>query len=324
MANFTHEVKRELLGKKLNGRAEKRASLSAFMRTNGTLSFTEGKLGFLLSTESERIGERYMTFAEELYGAECTAIVGENRLSGNKMFTFAYNGEKTYDLLIDLGVFERESEEDYYDLFDGIPERVVSDEKSRLAYIVGAFLGSGSCTLPKRGARTGYHLEFVFSGERMANDFSSLLASCEILAKTVKRKESFVVYLTSVAAMSDFFAVIGAKNALETLNEMAEEREGRNNDNRVNNCFVGNMDRTLTAAAKQCYMIEYLTERGVIALQDEALRVTAKMRLDYPEASLKELAELLSIGKSCLNHRLRRIAEFYEEEKKAEEGEKKE
>lgn len=323
MANFTHEVKKELLSKKLNGRSEKRASLSAFMRTNGTLSFTEGRLGFVMSTESERIGERYMTLAGELYDAECTALVGENRLSGNKMFTFAYNGENTYDLLIDLGVFEREKEEDSYALFDGIPERVVPDEKSRIAYIIGAFLGSGSCTLPKKGAKTGYHLEFVFSRERTAEDFLSLLASCEILAKTVVRKESFVVYLTSVAAISDFFAVIGAGNALGKLNEMAEEREGRNNDNRINNCFVGNMDRTLTAAAKQCFMIEYLTERGVLELFDEPLRVTAKMRLDNPEASMKELAEKLMIGKSCLNHRLRRIAELYGEEKKAEEGEEK-
>lgn len=321
MGNFTHDVKRELLAKKLNGTKEKRASLSAFLRTNGAISFTDEGLGFVLSTESERIGERYMTLVEQLYDAECKVLVGENKLSGKDMFTFSYNGEKAYDLLIDLGVFERESEDSGYGLFHGIPGRIVPDEKSRHAYIVGAFLGGGSCTLPKRGSKTGYHLEIVFTHEETANDFLPLLASYEILAKTVKRKENFVVYLTSVAAISDFFAVVGAKNALDRLNKTAEQREDRNNSNRVNNCFVGNMDRTLTAAAKQCFMIEYLIDRGILPLLDEPLRCTAEMRLKNPEASLKELSERLGVGKSGLNHRLRRITEIYEEEKKAEEGE---
>jgi hypothetical protein len=312
------EIKRELLGKKLNTREEKRASLSAFMRTNGCLSFTQNGLGFVLVTESERVAERYLALLEELYGILCTTNAKEDRLSGKDKLTFAYNGEKAYDVLIDLGVFERGNEGNY-ELYSGIGRRLLPSEDAKLAYIAGAFLGGGSCTLPRGGAKTGYHLEFIFTHEETAADFTALLEEYELVAKTIPRKDSFVVYFTSVSVISDFLAVIGANGALERLNRMAQAREGRNNDNRKNNCFVGNMDRTATASAKQCLIIGYLQEKGILAQLDENLRITAQTRLAYPEASLSELSERLSASKSCVNHRMRKLTEIYEESKKEEE-----
>jgi hypothetical protein len=312
------EIKRELLGKKLNTREEKRASLSAFMRASGCLSFTQNGLGFVLVTESERVAERYLSLLEELYGVVCTTNAKEDRLSGKDKLTFAYNGEQAYDILIDLGVFER-GKDGNYELYSGISRRVTNGANNELAFIEGAFLGGGSCTLPRGGAKTGYHLEFIFTHEETAADFTALLDEYKLIAKTVKRKESFVVYFTSVSVISDFLAVVGADGALEKLNRMAEAREDRNNDNRKNNCFVGNMDRTMTASAKQCLVIGYLREKGILATLDENLRLTAQVRLSYPEASLSELSERLSASKSCVNHRMRKLTEIYEETKKQEE-----
>jgi hypothetical protein len=311
------EIKRELLGKKLNTQEEKRASLSALMRTSGCLSFTQNGLGFVLVTESERVAERYLSLLEELYGIVCMTNAKEDRLSGKDKLTFAYNGEKAYDILIDLGVFER-GKDGNYELYSGISRRITEGEQNQLAFIEGAFLGGGSCTLPRGGAKTGYHLEFIFTHEETAQDFIELLDEYKLVGKTVKRKDSFVVYFTALSAISDFFAVVGADGALEKLNRMAEDREGRNNDNRKNNCFVGNMDRTMTASAKQCLIIGYLQEKGVLAALDENLRLTAQVRLNYPEASLSELSERLSASKSCINHRMRKLTEIYQEIKKEE------
>ncbi len=312
LANFTSGIKREFLHKKPQTRQGKTAVFSAFIRTGGCISFTQEGPGFFLVTESEKIAEYYVALAEELYGVHCTVNAAADRLRGRDKLTVAYNGDRTFDVLIDAGVFEKGAAGNY-ELYAGIPPRIVADEESRLAYIRGAFLGGGSCTLPRAGAKTGYHLEFVFAHEETAEDFASLLASYELIAKIIRRKESFVVYLASLAAISDFLAVAGAQNSLERLNLTAEEREEKNNSNRVNNCFVGNMDRTATAAARQSIAIACLAERGILPRLDEELKAVAAARLKAREASLSELADALGLSKSCVNHRMRRIMELYRE-----------
>lgn len=314
MANFTSVIKREFLNKKPRTDAGKAAVFSAFVRTGGCISFTQDGLGFFLVTESEKIAEYYIALAEELFGIACTANAAADKLRGRDKLTIAYNGDKAYDVLIGAGIFER-GISGHYELYSGIPARIVPDEESRLDYIRGAFLGGGSCTLPRAGAKTGYHLEFVFAHEETARDFADLLSSYELIGKIIRRKESFVVYLASLAAISDFLAVTGAENALEKLNATAEAREEKNNSNRVNNCFVGNMDRTATAAARQCIAIEYLSAQGILPRLDEELRSVAAARLKDREASLFELAEELGLSKSCVNHRMRRIMELYKDMK---------
>lgn len=323
MSNFTMIIKRELLAKKIKERRALVASVSAFMRTGGCISFTQEGLGFVFVTESERVAEYYLSAIENLYGVECLTNAAEDKLRGRDKFTLSYNGEKAYDILIETGVFERNSPEEGYDLYAGIPARIVSDEESKLAYIRGAFLGGGSCTLPRTGSKTGYHLEFVFSHEETAQDFVAILEEYQLISKVVPRKDTFVVYIASRAAISDFLSVAGAYGALEKLNETAEAREENNNSNRVNNCFVGNMDRTATAAAKQCVAMSFLLENGFLSPAEEELRTVAAARLENREASLSELASAIGVSKSCLNHRMRKLMELYEEEiKERKDGEK--
>ena len=323
MANFTSEIKKEFLHKKPRGRAGKTAIFSAFVRTGGCISFTREGLGFFLVTESEKIAEYYIALAEELFGISCVPHAAEDKLRGKAKLTVEYNGDKAFDALVGAGVFERGAGGNY-ELYTGIPARIIADEESRLAYIRGAFLGGGSCTLPRAGAKTGYHLEFVFAHEQTARDFAALLADSQLIAKIIPRKESFVVYLASLAAISDFFAVTGAENALETLNATAEAREEINNSNRVNNCFVGNMDRTATAAAKQCIAIGALQAAGILPRLEEELRLVAAARLKDREASLSELADKLGCSKSCINHRMRRLMELYRDLKEEDKEQKKE
>lgn len=314
MTNFTTYIKRDLLSLKTynKNRACGVASLSAFMRSSGCISFTEEGLGFVLSTAVERVAERYLSLIDKLFSVTCSLNAAEDKMSGKERLTLSYNGEAAYDILIELGIFERNGEGSY-ELYYGIPERIIPDEESKLAYIRGAFLGCGSCTLPRGGKKTGYHLEFVFSREETAADFVALLDEYQLVAKVVPRKESYVVYITSLGAISDFLSIVGAAGALARLTAAAEEREESNHGNRVNNCFVGNMDRTATAAANQCLAIGRLREEGILAVLDEGTRQVAAARFENPELSLKELAEKLRLTKSCVSHRMRKILAVYEE-----------
>ncbi len=88
------------------------------------------------------------------------------------------------------------------------------------------------------------------------------------------------------------------------------ERTIRNDENRATNCVTQNISRTVSASRRQVDDILKLMESGRLQMLPYDIRVTAKLRLDNPEASLGELAELHipKLSKSGLNHRLKKIA----------------
>ena len=147
----------------------------------------------------------------------------------------------------------------------------------------------------------------------MADDFSTILAEYEILAKCVIRKSSYVVYLKSREAISDFLDLIGAPRSLRKLNELAVIKDERNHINRIANCMQKNFDKSAIASVRQIRAIEVIADTVGLNSLDESLGVTARARLCDKEASLKELAERLDISKSCLCHRLRKLEKIAEE-----------
>ena len=68
--------------------------------------------------------------------------------------------------------------------------------------------------------------------------------------------------------------------------------------------------------------IKYLHERIGFGNLSENLSQIARLRLENPEVTLKELGEMLEppIGKSGVNHRLRKFREIAEELRKKNQG----
>lgn len=89
----------------------------------------------------------------------------------------------------------------------------------------------------------------------------------------------------------------------------------RNNVNRKVNCETANINKTVNAAVKQMDDIIYIRDTVGLHRLPENLEETAMVRLEYPQASLKELGALLStpVGKSGVNHRLRKISSIAEQ-----------
>ena len=311
MTNFTEEIKNEIIKNFTGGRPCALAALSAFIRTSGSLIKSGGDYGFELSTESELTAHFFAEIAEQYFGVEISGFSSRSDLaSGRDKLVFScVNGESTC-LLREAGILGEDKEGLYVDFAVG--QSVAADEECARAYIVGAFLGGGSCTLPDGNSlsSTGYHFEVVFRNRITAGDFCDMLCSFDVLAKLVMRKDSAVVYLKSIDAISSVLELMGAKEALKKLTELARERDNSNNENRVNNCSVSNIDRTVSASVKQVQAIE--TIRSTIGLQslDENLFSVAEGRLADKNASMQELADRLKISKSCLNHRIRKIMEM--------------
>ncbi len=311
MTNFTEEIKTEIIKNFSGGREEYLAALSAFVRTSGSLLRSGDCYGFELSTESELTAHFFAEVLEGVFGVKISDFSSRSDISSGKdKLVFSCVNEGGTALLKELGVLGEDGDGLFIDF--SIGKSVTENERSAAAYIKGAYLGGGSCTLPDSASysSTGYHFEVVFRNKNTAADFCDILCVFDILAKLVMRKDSAVVYLKSIDAISAALSVMGASEANERLCSVARERGNSNNENRVNNCSVSNIDKTVSASVKQVQAIEVI--RSTIGLQslDENLFSVAEGRLADKNASMQELADRLKISKSCLNHRFRKIMEI--------------
>jgi hypothetical protein len=311
MSNFTEEIKNEIIERELPSREEKLAFLSAYIRTSGSIISHGGKYGFEIVTENERTADYICCLLESDFGLTVgKANVKFDSFSGRDKLTFECVGNNACELLGYLKIIN--TEEDGVSLIFGIDQSLIDSDECRAAFIKGAFLGGGSCTLPDEQtySRTGYHFEIVFSNKITAGDFCELLCDCEILAKLVSRKESAVVYVKSKEVISDLLNIISAEESLEKLNKIVELKDRTNNDNRINNCSVSNIDKTVTASVAQIKAIETISQTIGLQSLDTMLFEVAEARLADTNASMQELADRLKITKSCINHRMRKIMEI--------------
>ena len=311
MQNFTEELKNEIISQSNESEKCRLAMLSAFIRTSGSIISHNGNFGFEIVTENEHTADYFFEMIEREFGLAMNVSGAKfDALGGRDKLVFGTADEKSDALLRDLRLVGEDKEGNYVNF--GIDERLVAGDAEKIAFLKGAFLGGGSCTLPdeKIFSRTGYHLEFVFSNRLTAAAFCDLLCEFEILAKSVSRKDTSVVYVKSKEVISDVLNLLGCSECLKKLNDVVEKKDRQNNANRVNNCSVSNIDKTLTASVNQVQAIEVIaTTIGLQSLEKQLFDV-AECRLADKNASMQELSERLNVSKSCLNHRMRKILDI--------------
>lgn len=310
MLSFTEEIKNEITSETVTDPNCRLAVLSAFIRTSGSILSRGGNFGFEIVTENERTAEFFTDMLENLGLSLTVSGAKFDLLSGKDKLAFECVSEKSDSLLKDLGIVGEDNEGKFITF--GIDEALISKEKSKIAFLKGAFLGGGSCTLPEEGtySRTGYHFEIAFANKLTASDFCDLLCDFEILAKLVTRKDSAVVYVKSKEVISDILHAMSCENSLKKLNRRVEHKDRQNNANRVNNCSVSNIDKTVTASVKLVRAIEIISQTIGLQSLEKPLFDVAECRLADKNASMQELAERLNISKSCINHRMRKILEI--------------
>lgn len=307
--SFTSDVKKEIISQRVRNKAtlnEEKAALSAFVRTSGKMGFIDKQPAFFIVSETENVAEFFMSLFQDAFGCELAVTHATmDRMSGRDKLLLQCPPAYAAKTLKEMGLLKKTGE-----FREGIQAALIATEKAKTAYIRGAFLGGGSCTLPNEKGKTGYHLEIVFSEKKTARDFCKLLSEFELLAKMTERKETFVVYLKSKEIISDFLSIIGLKNALRKFTEFVEKRDEANYDNRARNCQSGNADKSATAAEKQIQAIKKLKNSQAWENLSEDLKELAKARVENTSKSLQQLADMLGISKSCLNHRMRRLMEL--------------
>lgn len=232
----------------------------------------------------------------------------ENEAVARKGFTLL---KKTYNIDTDVAM----DEEQIQDFFGkmGNPERPVSsllikNSCCQRAFLRGAFLSIGSISDPQKS----YHLEFVCTDEDKARQLQRVIQGFDIDAKIILRKKYHVVYLKEGESIVDMLNICEAHISLMKLENMRILKEMRNSINRKVNCETANITKTVNASSRQVEDIEYIRDNYGLSKLSGNLREMAEVRLEHPDAPLKELGGYLDppVGKSGVNHRLRKLSEF--------------
>ena len=187
-----------------------------------------------------------------------------------------------------------------------VPNRVnFQKDCCKRAFFKAVFLAAGSVTDPEKG----YHLEIAFADKEMAVFLCEILSRFEINFKIIQRRNEYIAYLKDSDDIVNCLSIVCASSAMMKYENVRIYKELVNSVNRGVNCDTANLNRIAVAAANEIDDIRLIeSEKGLDSLPD-SLREIADLRLENPYISLKELGELLSppIGKSGVNHRLRRI-----------------
>lgn len=185
---------------------------------------------------------------------------------------------------------------------------ILEEECCRVSFIRGAFLAGGSVTDPEKR----YHLELTTSHQKVARETDALLLDMGYHAKLTGRGGSAVLYFKQSESIEDFLTLLGAPVCAMDVMQAKMEKDLRNGVNRRVNCETANLTKVVDAAQEQISAIRALEEQGVLENLPEKLRRSAELRMENPEATLQELADMLQppVSKSAMNHRMRKLVQL--------------
>lgn len=316
--SFSSTSKNELSRIRSEGRCCNKAELSGIIRVSGALEFGgKNAMNLRIVTENPAVARLVFVLLKKGYKLHTELIMKENKIL-NKHHSYEMFIEHANELLIDLDILRLDG--DAYLLNDKLPHNLIKKSCCRKAYLRGIYLGGGSLSAPEKS----YHLELITHNEYFASQLVNFINDAyDLGTKMTARKKNYIVYIKESEKIVDFLNIIGAHQTLLEYENIRIIKQMRNNVNRVVNCETANLTKTADAAFEHLQAIEAIEESVGLDYLDDKLREMAELRTENPEATLKELGEMSSppIGKSGVNHRLKKIMEIAEQiSKRKEQG----
>ncbi|MBP3841447.1 MAG: DNA-binding protein WhiA [Bacilli bacterium] len=302
--SFTTKIKNEI-SEIYDTRSEMIAELSGFIRNNGYL---EDEILYL-TTENKFIAERIVKFLRDIYDISVKIGKKDNVNFSKTKLNLLTIDSKINKILQDVGYFSNNNT-----YLDTPPTYIVGANEEIRAYLRGAFLCQGSINDPK----SSYHMEFLVDRPDESVFIQRLLNIFDLNAKILSRSNGYMIYIKEADKISDFLKIIRAHNAVLYFEDIRVYHQEKNIANRLNNCEQANIDKIIQTANIQLKYIEIIEKNLSLELLDDKTKEVLEYRKKYPEASLKELSEIISletnkpITKSGLNHRFRKMKELAE------------
>lgn len=308
--SFSSEVKEELGKKEEAARHCQIAEFAAIMAFCGKIRRKSGgEMQFELTTENEVVLQKVMALAKCIFDMSEQDFVVSYEGKKNSIIHICID-EQAYvaKLLMTLKWCDEQFTE-VEPVF--VHPMLVQKECCKKAFIRGAFLAAGSVSDPNKF----YHYEIVCEYEEDAQQMKELLLFFHLDAKIIQRKRNYVVYLKEGNNITDVLNLMGAFVSQMNLYNIMILKGMRNDVNRKVNCETANLNKTIEAAVKQIRDIEYIRDTVGLESLSDGMRQVAYVRLENPDMNLKDIGELLTptVGKSGVNHRLRKISELAEQ-----------
>jgi DNA-binding protein WhiA len=295
--SFTSNVKNEISKKEINeaNQIEQISELSAIVSNSSQILDT-----IKISTENASVARRIYNLEKNIYKMIPKITV---RKGYNYNKSYIYIIELKYDISLFLNTVGLNK--------NNIPEEyIIDDDNLTRSYLRGLFLSCGSINDPKKSR---YHLEFIVQTKEYAEFISNILNQYLLNSKYLKRDNRYMVYIKEAEKIGDFLRIINANQAVLYYEDIRIYRDHKNMTNRLNNCEQANVDKIIETATNQINEINLIKEKKLFDLLSEKDKIAADYRIKYPESSLQELAEIISIEtnstltKSGLHHRFNRI-----------------
>ena len=289
--SFSSEVKEELAKQYSKSRHCQLAELAGMLEMEGSYDTVSGQLR--MDTDNTLLKEKYIGLLQRAF-----AIDAEKTLEPDESKKIL--SALRWDTQKEIPLNEQRA--------DGM---LVQQMCCKRAFIRGAFFAAGSISNPNKS----YHFEIVCRTMEQAVQLQELVGYFEAEGKIVQRKERYVLYIKEGSQIVDMLNVMEAYVSLMKLENVRILKEMRNSVNRKVNCETANINKTVNAAVKQLEDIKKIQKYIGFDQLPKPLAEVARVRLDYPEETLKELGTYLDppVGKSGVNHRLHKLAAIAED-----------
>lgn len=315
--SFSSLVKEELLRIHPEKQCCMLSELSALTQACASLRLTGGgRVKVIYETESAPLAKRiFLLLKKRLEISPTLEFTRYKRLGGRRVSVLTVPEAESRRLLIALHMLQ---ESEAGAVYRGVPRAAMTRRCCRASFVRAAFLGAGAIISPEKG----YHLEFT-SSESRADTLMKILEKSDIQSAATDRRGARIVYIKKGDDVISALALMGAHSALLEMENIRIRREGRNQANRARNCDEANLKKQLSVGARQAQaIVEYSLKYSLGALSRE-LQEIGRLRMLHPEASLEELGQMLQtpIGKSGVNHRMRKLMEIIQTQPKDKEEE---
>ena len=300
--SYTFKVKQEILTNEMVTDMEKMAELSGILLSKDAIF----KDKIELRLENISLAKRVYKFLKELTNLKIgIKYVTSRRLGEHNIYIVTLERQKGF--------------KDFIEKLNLSTPLILASEEILKGFIRGIFLACGYIKDPAKE----YALDFFIDNEKAAEKLYEILqAKNKKVFKTQKRNKP-LVYLRNSENIMDIMVVIGSIQAFFNYEEMTMIKDLKNKTIREMNWEVANETKTLNTGNNQIKMINYIENSIGLNNMSSVLEEVAIIRLDNPESSLQEIAEIIGISKSGVRNRFRRIEEIYNkllEEEEKEQG----
>lgn len=294
--SFSDEVRQELARHWPARGCCRRAELAALIAAAGRRG-ADG--GLALQTDQAPVARKVLMLSKSEFGLATEVVVHRRRrLRKNLVYAVRFSPQRGLEPMLrrlclwDGAGLRREPDDDLLDR-----------DCCRRAYLRGVFLGAGWVGPPARG----HHLELHAQSTDAAEGLGQMLFAYGIPVRLAARKDHLLLYLKEGEQVARFLSLVGAHQAVLHYEDVRAFKEMKNRVNRQMNFDTANLNKTVEASARQLAAIRRLQAGGGLERLPAHLRQLAELRLQHPEASLKELGEMMRppVGKSGVNHRMR-------------------